>query len=77
MVGDNGKYAITSKFHGMNFGGLDLAFYANYGFKSEKLESDNNVADSAYQLAAEANFSGQKFVVRYSDNAIDSVYDLK
>ncbi|MDN3717511.1 carbohydrate porin [Vibrio breoganii] len=77
MVGDNGKYAITSKFHGMNFGGLDLAFYANYGFKSEKLENDANVADSAYQVAAEANFSGQKFVVRYSDNAIDSVYDLK
>ncbi|PMG88307.1 carbohydrate porin [Vibrio breoganii] len=76
MVGDNGKYAVTSKFHGMEFGGLDLAFYANYGFKSEKLESDNDVADSAYQVAAEMKFSGQKFIVRYSDNAKDSVYDL-
>ncbi|GEM80125.1 carbohydrate porin [Vibrio superstes] len=76
MVGDNGKYAATSKLHGMEFGGLDLAFYANYGFKSEKLEDDNGVADSAYQVAAEMKFSGQKFIVRYSDNAKDSVYDL-
>ncbi|MEZ9709660.1 lactam utilization protein LamB [Vibrio breoganii] len=76
MVGDNGRYAVTSKFHGMEFGGLDLSFYANYGFKSEKLENDNDVADSAYQVAAEMKFSGQKFIVRYADNAKDSVYDL-
>ncbi|PML94909.1 carbohydrate porin [Vibrio breoganii] len=78
MVGDNGRYAVTSKIHGMNFGGLDLAFYANYGFKSEKLDSDpkDTTADNAYQVAAEANFSGQKFVVRYADNAVDSVFDL-
>ncbi|GEA61666.1 carbohydrate porin [Vibrio comitans] len=77
FVGDNGKYAATSKLHGMNLGGVDLALYANYGFKSDKLENDNDVADSAYQLAAEANFSGQKFLVRYSDSAVDSVFDLK
>ncbi|MEZ9666268.1 carbohydrate porin [Vibrio breoganii] len=95
MVGDNGRYAVTSKIHGMNFGGLDLAFYANYGFSSEKVDQDydkayaewikdgadptkepGKLADSAYQLAAEANFSGQKFIVRYADNAVDSVFDL-
>ncbi|GAB7219361.1 carbohydrate porin [Vibrio comitans] len=76
MVGDNGRYAITSKLHGMQFGAVDLAFYANYGFKSDKLKDDNGVADSAYQVAAETNFYGQKFVVRYSDNAVDSVFQL-
>ncbi|MEH6453954.1 MAG: carbohydrate porin [Psychromonas sp.] len=76
MVGDNGRYAATSKLHGMEIGAASLSFYANYGFQSDKIKDDANVADSAYQVAGELQAYGQKFIVRYSDNAKDSVFDL-
>lgn len=78
MVEDNGRYALTSKVHGIKLGDVDLSLYANYGTTSEKLTEDDKkeLANSAYQLASEAVWAGQKFVVRYSHNALNSVFDL-
>lgn len=78
MVEDNGRYALTSKVHGIKLGDVDLSLYANYGTTSEKLTEDEKkeLANSAYQLASEAVWAGQKFVIRYSHNALNSVFDL-
>ncbi|NEX77243.1 carbohydrate porin [Aeromonas rivipollensis] len=78
MVEDNGRYALTSKVHGIKLGDVDLSLYANYGTTSEKLTEDDKkeLANSAYQLASEAVWAGQKFVIRYSHNALNSVFDL-
>ncbi|WP_421285512.1 carbohydrate porin [Aeromonas veronii] len=78
MVEDNGRYALTSKLHGIKLGDVDLSLYANYGTTSEKLTEDDKkeLANSAYQLASEAVWAGQKFVIRYSHNALNSVFDL-
>lgn len=78
MVEDNGRYALTSKVHGIQLGDVDLSLYANYGTTSEKLTEDEKkeLANSAYQLAGEAVWAGQKFVIRYSHNALNSVFDL-
>ncbi|WP_421275173.1 carbohydrate porin [Aeromonas veronii] len=78
MVEDNGRYALTSKLHGIKLGDVDLSLYANYGTTSEKLTEDDkkDLANSAYQLASEAVWAGQKFVIRYSHNALNSVFDL-
>ena len=77
MVGDNGRYALTSKLHGIKLGeSADLSIYANYGFASDKLK-DEDVGDmTAYQVAGELSAVGQRLIVRYSDNAKDSVFDL-
>lgn len=78
MVEDNGRYALTSKVHGIKLGDVDLSLYANYGTTSEKLTEDDKkeLANSAYQLASEAVWAGQKFIIRYSHNALNSVFDL-
>lgn len=78
MVEDNGRYALTSKVHGIKLGDVDLNLYANYGTTSEKLTEDDKkeLANSAYQLASEAVWADQKFVIRYSHNALNSVFDL-
>ncbi|KAE9625312.1 carbohydrate porin [Aeromonas veronii] len=78
MVEDNGRYALTSKLHGIKLGDVDLSLYANYGTTSDKLTEDDkkDLANSAYQLASEAVWAGQKFVIRYSHNALNSVFDL-
>lgn len=78
MVEDNGRYALTSKVHGIKLGDADLSFYANYGTTSEKLDEVDKakLANSAYQVASEAVWGGQKFVIRYSHNALNSVFDL-
>ncbi|MGR5232776.1 carbohydrate porin [Vibrio rotiferianus] len=71
MVGDTGRYAITSKLHGIQLGeSANLSLYANYGFASEKLDGDDL---TAYQVAGELSVAGQRLVVRYSDNTTDSV----
>ncbi|WP_042010589.1 carbohydrate porin [Aeromonas fluvialis] len=76
-VEDSGRYALTSKLHGLKIGEADLSFYANYGGSSEKLDDDEKIAGSAYQVASELMWAGQKFIMRYSHNAKDSVYDLE
>ncbi|WP_026957514.1 carbohydrate porin [Aliagarivorans taiwanensis] len=70
---DNGKYALTSKLHSIGIGSASLDLYANYGFTSEA-HPDNST--NAYQLAANLKMAGHSLVVRYSDNAKDTVFDL-
>ncbi|USD65834.1 carbohydrate porin [Vibrio sp. SCSIO 43136] len=74
LTNDNGKYAITSKMHGINLGEASLSIYANYGFASEEQDALKDV--KAAQAAAEIGYKGQRFIVRYSNNAKDAVYDL-
>lgn len=77
MVGDSGKYGITSKIHGMRiFDKADLSFYANYGFASEKAKEQPYYDTKAYQLAADLSMNGHQLLFRYSNNAKDSVFDL-
>ncbi|MGR5132424.1 carbohydrate porin [Vibrio alfacsensis] len=77
MVGDNGRYAITSKLHGIQLGeSANLSLYANYGFTSDKLKGEAVDGVTSYQVAGELSMSGQRLIVRYSDNAKDSVFDL-
>lgn len=73
---DTGKYAITSKLHGINAGIGNLDLYANYGFASD--EADDSVQDEkAWQLGAVLGLgSSNKLVMRYSDGADNSVFDL-
>ncbi|MGR5236338.1 carbohydrate porin [Vibrio alfacsensis] len=77
MVGDNGRYAITSKLHSIQLGeSANLNVYANYGFTSDKLKDEDVSSVNAYQVAGELSMAGQRLIVRYSDNAKDSVFDL-
>ncbi|GEM81619.1 carbohydrate porin [Vibrio superstes] len=80
---DNGRYAVTSKLHSMSLGAADFSLFANYGFTSEDdLENTTekgwtvDAANSAYQLAGQVSMYDQNFIVRYSNNALDSVFDL-
>lgn len=77
MVGDNGRYALTSKLHSIKLGDKgDLSLYANYGFTSKKLDGQAVSGVNSYQVAGELSLAGQRLVLRYSDNAKDSVFDL-
>ncbi len=77
LVGDNGKYAVTSKLHDIQlFDGVGLTLYGNYGFASEKAKQQTYYKTKAYQLAGEVFYGDEHAVVRYSDNAKDSVFDL-
>ena len=73
-----GAYALTSKLHGIEFGGASLNLYANYGFASDEISEDfdTNENTTAYQVGAELLFAGQKLVARYADNSINSAFDL-
>ena len=75
-----GSYAATSRLAGINLGGATLNLHANYGFKSDssskKVTSMGYQRSSgAYQLAADLSYAGQRIIVRYADNAKDSVFD--
>ncbi len=76
-TGDKGNYAVTSKIHGMKVGPLDLEIYANYGFDSKAIESDDRL--KAWQggvVLSHTNDSGvNKVIARYSDNSDNSVYN--
>ncbi len=76
-VADSGRYAITSKLHGISFGdSANLNLYANYGFKSDAATEAAGQADNAYQVVGEFSMAGQRLVARYSDNnATNSVFD--
>jgi maltoporin len=73
---DTGKYAITSKLHGINAGIGNLDLYANYGFASD--EADVSVQqETAWQVGAVLGLgSSNKLVMRYSDGADNSAFDL-
>lgn len=72
FVSDTGRYAVTSKLHGFEFSDdVGLSLYANYGWDSKQKDGKEKI--NAYQLGAELGFYGQKLIVRYADNAKDSV----
>lgn len=83
---DSSRRALTAKLHGIEIGETALNLYANYGFSSDGDRKETkdynqefggyNRSSNAYQLAAEFLFSGQKAVVRYADNAVNSAFDL-
>lgn len=76
-VGDKGNYAVTSKIHGMKVGPLDLEIYANYGFDSKAIESEDR--QRAWQggvvLSHTYDHGVNKVIARYSDNADNSVFN--
>ncbi|MBC3947150.1 carbohydrate porin [Erwinia persicina] len=76
-TGDKGNYALTSKIHGMKVGPLDLELYANYGFDSKAVESEERL--KAWQGGAVLSHTGEngvnKVITRYSNNADNSVFN--
>ena len=73
---DNGKYAITSKLHGIDAGIGNLDLYANYGFASD--EAGDDVADeTAWQVGAVLGLgSADRLVMKYADGSDNSAFDL-
>ncbi|SDH01791.1 maltoporin [Vibrio xiamenensis] len=70
-TGDTGRYAFTSKLHDIALGDdAKLNLYFNYGFASEAIDDDLK----SYQVASEFFYEGQRLVLRYGDNARDSVF---
>lgn len=73
---DAGIYAITSKLHSIDAGIGNLDFYANYGFASDEA-GDDKKDESSWQVGAVLGLgSSNKVIVRYSDGADDSSFDL-
>ena len=75
-TGDKGNYALTSKIHGMKVGPLDLEIYANYGFDSKAVESEerSKAWQGAFVLSHTGDKGVNKVIARYSDNSDNSVY---
>ncbi|RTZ17759.1 carbohydrate porin [Vibrio aquaticus] len=78
---DSGRYAITSKLHGIDLGLGNLDLYANYGFASDEANSgtDPNVSDeTAWQVGAVMGLgASNKLVMKFADGADNSVFELK
>lgn len=76
-TGDKGNYAVTSKIHGMKAGPIDVELYANYGFDSKAVDSDERL--KAWQGGVVLSHTGDngvnKVIARYSDNSDNSVYN--
>ncbi|RRO15850.1 carbohydrate porin, partial [Pectobacterium aquaticum] len=76
-TGEKGNYALTSKIHGMKLGILDVAAYANYGFDSKAIKSEERTKawQGAVVLSHTTDHSMNQLITRYSDNADNSVYN--
>lgn len=76
-TGDKGNYALTSKLHGIKLGPIDFELYANYGFDSKAIDSDER--SKAWQAAVVLSHTGEnslnKIIARYSDHSDNSVYN--
>ncbi len=74
---DKGNYALTSKIHGMKAGPIDVEIYANYGFDSKAIESNDrqNAWQTALVLSHTSDKSLNQWITRYSDHADNSVYN--
>lgn len=76
-TGDKGNYALTSKLHGIKLGPIDFEVYANYGFDSKAIDSDER--SKAWQAAVVLSHTGEnslnKIIARYSDHSDNSVYN--
>ncbi len=77
---DSGRYAITSKLHGIDLGIGNLDLYANYGFASDEANSteDPDVSNrTAWQIGAVLGLgSSNKLVMKYTDGADNSAFEL-
>ncbi|UPQ90247.1 carbohydrate porin [Vibrio sinaloensis] len=69
-TGDNGDYAVTSKFAFSLGESSSMDLLMNYGFSDK-----GNKADNAFQVATLFNFSGHKLNLRYSDNSDNSAFN--
>lgn len=83
-TGDSGNYAFTSKIHGIELGTLgELSILTNYGFESDQYndagEKTNADKLDALQIAmvidSDWSMGSTQFIVRYADNADNSVYN--
>ncbi|NIY48311.1 carbohydrate porin [Cedecea colo] len=76
-TGDKGNYAATSKLHGIKMGPIDFELYANYGFDSKAIDSEER--SKAWQAAVVLSHTGEnslnKIIARYSDHSDNSVYN--
>jgi len=73
---DNGIYALTSKLHGIDLGISKLDLYANYGFASNEADAEKQ-DEKAWQVGAVLGLGeSNKFILRYSNGADASVFDL-
>ncbi|OEE46780.1 carbohydrate porin [Vibrio anguillarum] len=69
----DGNYALTTKIHGIQFSDTtNLSIYANYGFDDNSDPTAKKL--NAFQVAGELKFGDDRLVVRYADNAKDSVF---
>ncbi|CAH0528838.1 carbohydrate porin [Vibrio hippocampi] len=70
---DEGSYALTTKFHGVETFVGTMDFYANYGFTSEA--GDPSLRDrKPWQVAATLDIGGNhKAIVRYSEDSDNTV----
>ncbi|MCF7363487.1 carbohydrate porin [Vibrio sp. A1-b2] len=74
---DNGLYAITSRLHSINAGIGNLDLYANYGFASDEAGAAK-ADETSWQVGAVLGLgSSNKLVMKYTDGADDSAFDLK
>lgn len=76
-TGDKGNYAVTSKLHGMKLGPLDVELYANYGFDSKAIESEDKLKawQAAMVFSHTTDNSVNSLIARYSDNSDNSVFN--
>ncbi|GHW11593.1 carbohydrate porin [Vibrio cholerae] len=73
---DTGVYALTSKLHGINAGVGALDIYANYGFASREAGASKE-DETSWQLGATLGLGdSNKIIVRYSNGADNSSFDL-
>lgn len=73
---DNGRYAFTSKLHGINVGLGTLDLYYNYGFASSEAGAAVD-PEHANQLGAVWSITGpHKVTAKYADGADNSAFDL-
>lgn len=73
---DNGRYAFTSKLHGIDVGLGSLDLYYNYGFASTEAGADVDPRH-ANQFGAVWTIDGpNKLTAKYADGADNSAFDL-
>ncbi|MGL6313581.1 carbohydrate porin [Vibrio sp. WXL103] len=73
---DSGRYAVTNKLHGIDVGIGTLDLYYNYGFATEEAEAAVQDETARQVGASLALGQSNKLILRYSDGADDSVFDL-
>jgi maltoporin len=77
--GDGGNYAVTTKLHGIKLGSADFSLAGAYGFDTDNAFVPEGGADKAFLVAAVLGtnweMGSNKFIARYADNAVSSVFN--